>query len=204
MAMSKYEPGLLETAWGNIAVEFATEMARTNPTATHPNAFPTAELAGLRRMDPDNPQAAGYFRLMSEHNLLGNDQILERNWALVLHGIALMTPTHRSSDGRWTAHEAGMPVGKALYIGGDPARTQNFYSETRLNRLLRARDQALRKLLERLFRMLGSAGRAIDWREMAAFILNQEYNEEEAERCRRRIAEDYYSTQAMMDYQNSR
>ena len=139
--------------------------------------------AGLRRMDPDEPDTAAFWRLMAREELLGNPEI-ERRWGLILHGIALMTRTAGGDVTSRSAHNGGMPVGRSLY--------ENGYSETRFNRLLMARDDMLRTLLTRMFRMLAAGQATFDWREMAVFILNDGYNEERAEEGRRRIARDYY------------
>lgn len=169
---------------GKTAVLLAHELAGAN--------FPRGDLAELRRMAPDAPDAAVVWRLLARHELLGSEKI-ESKWALILHGIALMTPTG-SSDGR-TAHDFEMPVGRALYRGGDSPPAVAYYSESRLNRLLTARGSILRSLLARLFRMLAAAGQPFDWREMASFILNEGYDEEAAERARRRIAREYFRTE---------
>ena len=171
-------------SWGKTAVSLAHELAGAN--------IHRGELAELRRMDPDAPDAAVFWRLLAERELLGSEKI-ESKWALILHGIALMTPTG-SGDGR-TAHDSEMPVGRALYYGGDSQRAAAYYSESRLNRLLTARGPILRSLLARLFRMLAAAGQSFDWREMASFILNDGYDKVAAERARRRIAREYFRTE---------
>ena len=90
--------------WGSIAVSFAGQMALPH--------FPRGDLAGLRRMDPDEPgTTAAYWRLMAQRNLLGSPAV-ERKWALILHGIALMTP--RASEGGRKPHGA-----RRLYAGWD-------------------------------------------------------------------------------------
>lgn len=150
----------------------------------------TGKRAELRRMDPDAPDAAAFWRLLAYRELLGNPT-LERKWALILHGIALMTGT---ADRR-SAHDGSMPVGQALFFGGDARRTAAFYSETRLNRLLTARGPMLRVLLARLFRMLAAANQPFNWREMTSFILNDGYNEKQAEAARRGIARTYYQAE---------
>ena len=176
--------------WGEIAAGFAGEMAR--PT------FKRGDLAELRRMNPDAPDTAAFWRLMSRHNLLGNET-LEAKWALILHGIALMTPTAGGDDTpdahRVSAHDPTVPIGLALFQGSDASRANAFYSETRLNRLLTARGPMLRALLGRLFRMMGSAGQPFNWRQMANLILSDGYNEDGAERIRRNIARSYYQAE---------
>ena len=144
------------------------------------------DLAALRRMDPDDPDAAAFWRLRAD---LPGGTAAESKWALILHGIALMTPT--SGDGR-TAHNGQMSVGQALFLGAETQREKGFYSEMRLNRLLTARGDMLRTLLPRMFRMLASENVSFNWREMANFILASDFDEDLAERARRRIARDYY------------
>ena len=163
-------------SWGNIAVGYTGKMARAD--------FSRGDLAGLRRMDPDSARPGIFWKLLAEDNLLEHGQIVENKWALILHGIALMTPTNTGEGAARTAHEGAIPVGRALYSGG--------YSEMRFNRLLTAREDMLRTLLARMFRMMAAKDIFFNWREMAQFILNDGYDEEAAEQSRRRIARDYY------------
>lgn len=165
--------------WGSIAVSVANQLARRD--------FPRGDLAGLRRMSPEAADVPAFWRLAARHDLL-RGTVVERKWALIVHGIALMTPT----TGVSSAHDPDRSVGAALYLGGNLGRTTAFYSETRLNRLLTARGAMLPTLLIRMFRMLASAGVSFDWREMARFILNDGYNESKTEQARRRIARSYY------------
>ena len=167
---------------GDIAVGFAYQLAREN--------FPRGDLAELRRMKPDKLDKAVFWKLMAEQNLLGNPS-REGKWALILNGIALMTPrnpTHLQGS----AHDGRNYVGTALFLGGDSQRERGFFSEARLNRLLTARGAMLRTLLTRMFRMLSSVDVAFNWWEMAHFILVADSNEKAAEEARRRIARAYY------------
>ena len=172
--------------WGASAARLAHRIARED--------FPRGDLAALRRMTPGDPGAASYWRLMAEEDLLGSP-VVERKWALVLQGIALMTPTAKQGGGERSAHDPGIPVGSALFLGGDPTRSSALYSEMRLNRLLSARGPVLHALLARMFRMLASESVSFDWGEMARFILNDGYDEERAEQARRRIARAYYQAE---------
>ena len=149
-------------------------------------------LAALRRMNPDAPEATVFWRLLAKHNQLGKERTeLESKWALILHGIAVMTPTQRG-EGLQFAHNGNVSVGKALFEGDGERGGNAFYSESRLSRLLNARGAMLRTLLARTFRMLAAKGVTFDWREMARFILNSGYDETSAEQSRRRIASEYY------------
>lgn len=133
-------------------------------------------LAELRRMRPGQPPAP-FWEKMAEYDL---DPNKEEEWALVMQGIAIMTPREGS------AHRDGMPVGRALYLGGERNRSGPYYSESRFNRLLNARGDALRPLLVRMFRMMASVGQPFDWREMASFVLHP------SDAARNRLARNYY------------
>ena len=179
-------------SWGEIAVRFANRLS-------NPNLISRGDLAELRRMNPDEPDAAVVWQLLSRYDLLGN-RARESQWGLILHGIALMTPTAgrelpvASDSYRPSAHNPTLPIGQALYQGGDVNRgDKGFYSETRLNRLLTARDEMFRALAARAFRMLGRAGQPFNWRDMANLILNED--NDRGEEIRRRIARSYYQTQ---------
>ena len=176
-------------SWGDVAVEITGRISRLADSRR-------GDLADLRRMNPDKPDPAVFWRLMAEYDLLSNPDV-ERKWALILHGIALMTPRNRAGGGASTAHDGYTPVGRALFLGSESRRESGHYSETRLNRLLTSRGPMLRTLLARMFRMLASDGVTFNWREMAQFILNEDYDEEAAEWARRRIARDYYTAERL-------
>ena len=182
---------------GDIVVAMANQLTRPD--------FKRGDLAELRRMNPDEPDAATFWRLLSQYDQAGNED-RERRWGLILHGLALMTPT--GNDDSWsdaprpTAHNPTMPVGLALFQGGDPMRTRAFYSESRLNRLLVARGPMLRSLLARLFRMLSSVDQPFNYRQMAYLILFDEINEEQAEQVRRQIARAYYQAERRANQQS--
>jgi len=174
-------------SWSGIAFGFATQIAGEN--------FHRGDLAQLRRLDPDAPDAAAYWRLMADRGLLGS-AVWEGKWALILHGIALMTRTSGSNDAGRSAHDRYMPVGRALFVGGDPSRRESgYYSESRLNRLLTARGPILRTLLARMFRMLAAASQPFNWGEMARFILYEDYDDERSELARRHLARTYYQAE---------
>ena len=145
----------------------------------------TGESASLRRMDPANPDSATFWKLMSQRGMPQKAGV--EKWALIMQGIALM------AHGGGIAHHPRTPVGKALYLGSErQPGERGFYSEGRLSTLLAARGPALYSILARLFRMLADKRCAFNWREMAWFILNEGYNEQEADKSRLEIARSYY------------
>ncbi len=148
--------------------------------------MPTGDKASLRRMNPESPNSAVFWKLMSQRGISGNADVSK--WGLIMHGMALMS--HASAR----AHNPRIRVGRALYEG-DGSRTP-FYSEDRLSTLLAARGPALHRVLARLFRMLASQRCAFNWREMAWFILNEGSHEERADEARVEIARDYYRAES--------
>ncbi len=148
--------------------------------------FPHGNLAELRRMNPGSPDKPPSFWQIAARRNLEYDEASENLWALIMHGIALMTPL---------AHNSSTRVGKALFEGGDPTRTNAFYSKLRLNRLLTARGPVLLTLLSQMFRMMSVAKQPFDWREMAIFILHQDGDPQKVEKIRNDIARSYYRSQ---------
>ena len=169
------------SSWGNTAIGLSSGIARLS----------RGDLATLRRMDPDALDTSVLWRLLAQKGLLSNPMV-EAKWGLVVYGIALMTKTSGEESGGRFAHDASMPVGKALFYGGDPTRTRAFYGDSRLNRLMTAKGPMLRTLMSRMFRMMASGGQVFDWREMARWILSEGYSAPTSERVRRNIAKHYF------------
>ena len=170
--------------WESVAVRIANHIASPN--------FGRGDLAALKRMDPDREVTPVVWRLLAQFDIETRGVETERKWALIMHGIALMTKTSGDSGAIRAAHDRATPVGRALFLGGIPDRKDAYYSPSRFNRLMTARDGIFRALLSRMFRMMASAGQSFDWYQMAQLILAEGYDEERAERMRRILARDYY------------
>ena len=145
--------------------------------------FERGDRSKLRRMNPDNPSTAAFWRLMAREGIPRNPDISK--WGLIIHGIALM------SHGTGLAHNPKLRVGRVLYEG-NKNKPPPLISEHRLSTLLSARGPTLRRLLARLFRMLSANRCSFDWREMASFILNDGYDQGQADQARIKIARNYY------------
>ncbi|MDE2747251.1 MAG: type I-E CRISPR-associated protein Cse2/CasB [Chloroflexota bacterium] len=181
-------------SWAGTAVRIAVRLARED--------FPRGDLAALRRMSPGSGQdAPAFWRLAARYDLLGAQEV-ERKWALIIHGIALMTPTSAPDRAASSAHDPQTSVGSALF-GSESSGESGFYSELRLNRLLAARGDVLQVLLARMFRMLGSGGVAFDWREMARLILLDGFDQAGSEGARQRIARDYFRAEFRAERQSA-
>ncbi len=147
--------------------------------------FERGDRSKLRRMDPDNPDSAAFWRLIVRAGMPENPDI--SRWGLIIHGMAHM------SHGAELGHNPRISVGRALYQGG--GKRIPFYSEQRLSTLLAARGPTLHRLLARLFRMLSAEGCAFNWFEMAKLILYDGYDEGWADQTRVEIAREYYRTE---------
>ena len=159
------------------------------------NDLTTGEKASLRRMDINDPNSPIFWELMTQRGMPRNADI--NKWGLIMHGIALM------AHGAGHAHNPRLRVGRSLYLGAEQQPGERgFYSEDRLATLLSARDQTLHRLLARLFRILANEGSAFDWREMAWFILNEGYREEETDKSRIEIARAYYRAEQRRHHQS--
>lgn len=115
--------------------------------------FPRGDLASLRRMDfRTRPGVPAFWRLATKYGL---SESSERQWGLILHGMALMTRPEQPDSRSRLAHRPRRNLGAAL--------AEADFSEHRLDRLLAARGDMLWTLLERGFRILAREGAAIDW-----------------------------------------
>jgi CRISPR system Cascade subunit CasB len=140
--------------------------------------YPPGQLAELRRLQPEAPRGAAFWRLLLDHapESVGNPA-LECDWAVVLRGMALMVPYHQPSE-----DDARGAMGEALAKAG--------VSELRFLRLVRAGRDQLPDELRRLARLMASRGEGFDWGD--AFWLLRTASADGAERVRRNIARDYY------------
>ena len=139
------------------------------------------DVAALRRIDPNDPSCPAFWRMVVNHLVPtgaipqdgpGRDEI-ERRWASILGGMALMQSLHRP----------GRRLGKALAAAG--------LAELRFVRLLRARDRQLFHEVQTTARYLASKAEPVDWADLARLVLTR--NQRTAESVRRGIARDYYS-----------
>lgn len=140
------------------------------------------ERAALARLDPDSDlrphqiaalsRALVYAELAPENWNPGT----WRRWALIAHGMAL------------SGHDGSRSLGVQL--------SEADVSESRVTKLLTARDDAFRQLLPRLLRLLASKEQSPNWHELGGLILNEGRNEEDAEAIRLRIAGRYFAAEA--------
>lgn len=140
------------------------------------------ERAALARLDPDGElrphQIAALSRALVYADLTPESWQPEtwRRWALIAHGMAL------------AGHDGSRSLGQQLSEGD--------VSESRVTKLLTARDDAFRQLLPRLLRLLASKGKAPNWLDLGGLILNQGRDEEAAEAIRLKIAGRFFSAEA--------
>ena len=141
----------------------------------------TGEVASLRRLSPEDPANPAFFKVAAQF-LEPQGHLpaegpwcdpLERRWACIIGGLALLGKLHRP----------GKPLGEALAEAG--------FSELRFVRLLKAQDAGLWDAARGAARFLMSKGQNADWADLAALVLSD--GAEWSESVRRRIARRYYS-----------
>lgn len=138
--------------------------------------FPTEERAALRRMTPGQDLPLAFYRF-ALRNLPENWQRFPDDWATIVAGIAIMSPN---------AHN--------LEVGFGTALADTNYSETRLERLLAAKDETRRVLFLRAVRFLAAKAKAFNWVDGARFLLTKD--DEKLEELKLSIARDFYSKTA--------
>lgn len=140
------------------------------------------ERAALARLDPDGElrphQIAALSRALIYAELEPDTWKPEtwHRWALIAHGMAL------------AGHDASQSLGQQLSLAG--------VSESRVTKLLTARDDAFSQLLPRVLRLLASKGVAPNWHELGGLILSHDRDEEKAEDIRLKIAGHFFSHEA--------
>ena len=115
-------------SWSEIAVRIANHMAS--------EGFGRGDLAALRRMNPESPNAAAFWRLTARYDVLRGEES-ERRWGLILHGIALMTKTGGRApfsvlavgDKRQLHHIPGAyhPSGEPFHVLDDRSRLERSF-----------------------------------------------------------------------------
>ena len=140
------------------------------------------ERAALARLDPDSElrphQIAALSRALVYAELAPENWHPDtwRRWALIAHGMAL------------AGHDGNRSLGLQL--------SESDVSESRVTKLLTARDDAFKQLLPRLLRLLANKEKSPNWHELGGLILTEGRNEEEAEAIRLRIAGRYFAAEA--------
>ncbi len=132
--------------------------------------FPSGDRASLKRLHPEGPYPASFFKFGFAHLPDGWESRMQP-WATILAGMALMNPK---------SHNPAIPFGKALAGAG--------YPEVRLERLLASEDSTLETLVLRCARFLGAKGASCNWTDIG-YLLGLRGSTEKA---RFRIAKDFY------------
>ncbi len=138
----------------------------------------TGDVADLRRMDPWEIRAAGFYKLVGavlDPDLPGDGPERDRRetrWAAAVVGLAHLGEFHRP----------GVRLGSALVQAG--------FSDQRFVRLLRADSERIVDEVPTLARFLAAKGTPADFTDAVRLLLSSGRSDEES--VRRRIARDYY------------
>ena len=148
------------------------------------------DVAELRHLAPSDPFAPAFFKLMA--SIVDPDQklsaegrtrdIIEHRWASFFQAAATMRGMHNPAR----------KLGNALASAG--------YTELRLVRLLRARDNTLFKEIRTCAHFLAAKAQTCDLTDLAHLLLVT--NTEQAESIRRTVARAYYHLQTQEKKEN--
>lgn len=141
---------------------------------------PPGDLAELRRLTPDDPGGAAFWRIvvtrLDPEHLPGGGPARDdalRRWAVILRAIARLNGFHNP----------GRRFGTALAEAG--------VSEMRLNKLLRASGDPLFDQVRAVTHQLTTAAAPVDLTGVARLVLSDGQPHEQA--VRQTIANDYYA-----------
>lgn len=158
-----------------------TAMAREIARLSDSDGGSPGDLAALRRLDPDSPDAAAFWKLLAKVDAPAMEQgDSVRAWAMIAAGMARMAPYH---------HDASARPGQVL------ARID--VAEARLEQALRARDDHVWPAVRHLCALLAQHAEPVDWGVLGGLLLAEARDtpddDERAEKCRRQIARAYYA-----------
>lgn len=139
------------------------------------------DVAALRRMRPDAPQPAAFWKVLAAflepHGFVSGREAArieaERRWITILGCMA-------SAAG---LHAPRQPVGRRL--------AEASYAELRMNRLLRASGEGLAREIRTATRFLANKGLSFDCSQLARLVLSDGHSTQSY--IRRRLARDYFT-----------
>ncbi|MCC6133142.1 MAG: type I-E CRISPR-associated protein Cse2/CasB [Acidobacteria bacterium] len=136
------------------------------------------DVAELRRLAPGEGPPPAFWKIVVanpeiEGALARGGEDAERRWAVIMNGLAILRGLHRP----------GLRAGRALFDAG--------VKELRFVRLVRARGPILASSVRTVTRALASAGQLLDFTGLAALVLSDGGENEEA--ARRQLSRDYYA-----------
>lgn len=143
--------------------------------------LPPGDVASLRRLSPDNPGCAPFWRLMAMHPDLMPEtgrrrDELERRWACILQAMATMAGLHTPA----------VPLGRAC--------AEADIAEQRILRLLRAAGPGLVDAVRTTAHHLAQKSIGSNHLDLVRLVLSDGATNEDA--VRRGIARPYYAQMA--------
>ena len=183
-------PGIEDMSWPERAARIANVLA-------HYPVYDTGGLAELRRLNPEDPDGATFWRLMNRYQL-GRTPENEVRWATILQGIAIMTPNSNTEQNVKYVHLPWMTLGEAMFNAGDRERTEPVCSEGRMYQMLDAREASFRRHLIAILRQMAQQGVRMDCRELARLVLDDGKNRDRRtdRQNRQNVSRSYFRTEA--------
>ena len=168
-------PEMLHPADHRNAARMAVRLTRRDIT--------TGDIARLRRMNPNVPTEAAFWRVCKETGIDQSGPELTRAWANIARMIATGTKVREKETNG--PHNGNIQLGAALAQAG--------YSEARLRTLLNAGPAEVPYLVERAVRFLHTREeRQFNWNDAARLVLTGQRTQGQRDQDRTKIARDYY------------
>ena len=168
-------PEMLHPADHRNAARIAVRLTRRDIT--------TGDIARLRRMNPDAPTEAAFWRVCKETGIDQSGPELTRTWANIARMIATGTKVREKET--TGPHNGNIQLGTALAQAG--------YSEERLRTLLNAGPAEAPYLAERAARFLQAREEGqFNWNDAARLVLTGHRTQDQRDYDRTKIARDYY------------
>ena len=157
----------------------------------------TGGMAELRRLNPEDPDSAAFWRLMNRYRL-GATPEHEIKWATILQGIAIMTPNDNTEKRVRSAHAHWISLGESLFNAGDRERTAPICRDARVYQLLNARGPAFRRHLIAILRHLAQHEVRMDCRELARLVLDEgkDHDRRTDRQNRQNVSRNYFRAEA--------
>lgn len=150
----------------------------------------TGDIAELKRMNPGQPAAHFFWRLLLAYRITdpetqrNDDLAIEQAWAAALRSIAEGTKVGENET--TGPHDQSVPMGQALALVG--------YSEPRLQALLNADETHIQRLADQAAKTLHQKGQKYNCDDLARLMFTPVRSKAQKEADRTYIARHYHRT----------
>ena len=140
-------------------------------------------LTELQRLDRTSPEGDQFEDLQDEF-FPGASQELQRDWALIVQGMASAVTINHGTLQYQNPHNGAKPLGWTIRQGAEHQVSPGLVSEMQARNLTKSRGGSRRREAAGLMLRIRNAGAKANWEELADFILEEEDRRRDQEACR--------------------